>query len=130
GTGTDTASITGTSGANYESIVTVGTPSTSVTDNATATTVTLTASPATVNEGGSIVYTATVNNAVAGTPLVVTLDNGQTITIPVGASTANSAASTEQRHEGKAQGTRASSDNINSTSGDDQESITTAGPPY
>ena len=45
-----------------------------------------------VTEGGSIVYTATVSNAVTGSPLVVTLSNGQTITIPVGQTTANSAA--------------------------------------
>ncbi|MFH1870828.1 MAG: retention module-containing protein, partial [Pseudomonadota bacterium] len=44
------------------------------------TVVTLTASAASVTEGGSIIYTATVNNAVTGSPLVITLDNGKTIT--------------------------------------------------
>ena len=41
-------------------------------------------------EGGSIVYTASVNNPVTGSPLTVTLSNGVVITIPVGASSANS----------------------------------------
>ena len=31
-----------------------------------------------------MVYTASVNNAVTGSDLAVTLSNGQTITIPVG----------------------------------------------
>ena len=37
-------------------------------------------------EGGSIVYTASVNAPVTGSPVIVTLANGQTITIPVGQS--------------------------------------------
>src|SRR5262249_61840672 len=45
------------------------------------------ASAATVSEGGSVVYTASVNNPVTGADLTVTLSNGQTITIPVGQST-------------------------------------------
>ena len=45
-----------------------------------------------MNEGGSIVYTATVGNAVTGTPLVIHLSNGTDITIPVGATSAVSAA--------------------------------------
>ena len=44
-----------------------------------------------VTEGGSIIYTASVGSPVAGSDLVVTLSNGQTITIPVGASSADSA---------------------------------------
>ena len=39
-----------------------------VTDDSDATTVTLTASAASVTEGGSIVYTATVSNPVTGSP--------------------------------------------------------------
>jgi hypothetical protein len=50
------------------------------------TTVTLTAPP-TVAEGQPLVYTATVPTPVSGAPLVVTLDNGKTITIPVGQTT-------------------------------------------
>jgi hypothetical protein len=43
--------------------------------------------PANVVEGSTITYTASVANPVTGTPLVLTLSNGQTITIPVGATT-------------------------------------------
>src|SRR5437870_1619123 len=70
---------------------TSSTVSTVVSDDADATAVTLCASSASVTEGGSLVYTATVNNIVTGSDLVVTLSNGQTITIPVGASSASSA---------------------------------------
>src|SRR6185295_7926733 len=72
--------ISNTTGGNYESLTTTSTASTVVSDDLDATTVTLTASSGTVTEGGSIIYTAAVNNAVAGTPLVVTLSNGETIT--------------------------------------------------
>ncbi|MGE8326460.1 retention module-containing protein [Pseudomonas urmiensis] len=81
-----TTNITGVSGGNYENLV--GNPApvtTSVTDVQDTTTVTLTATPS-VTEGGSIVYTASVNAPVTGSPVVVTLANGQTITIPVGQS--------------------------------------------
>uniref|UniRef100_A0A923G4K2 Type I secretion C-terminal target domain-containing protein n=1 Tax=Pseudomonas urmiensis TaxID=2745493 RepID=A0A923G4K2_9PSED len=81
-----TTNITGVSGGNYENLV--GNPApvtTSVTDVQDTTTVTLTATPS-VAEGGSIIYTANVNAPVTGTPVVVTLANGQTITIPVGQS--------------------------------------------
>jgi surface adhesion protein len=81
-----TTNITNVSGGNYENLVGNPAPvSTSVTDVQDTTTVTLTATPS-VAEGGSIVYTASVNAPVTGTPLVVTLANGQTITIPVGQS--------------------------------------------
>ncbi|MBK5305045.1 MULTISPECIES: immunoglobulin-like domain-containing protein, partial [Gammaproteobacteria] len=40
----------------------------------------------TVAEGGTVVYTASVSAPVTGSPVVVTLSNGQTITIPVGSS--------------------------------------------
>ncbi|PLP85425.1 hypothetical protein CYD26_24775, partial [Pseudomonas sp. FFUP_PS_473] len=56
-----------------------------VTDTIDTTTVTLSATPS-VAEGGVVTYTASVNAPVTGTPLVVTLANGQTITIPVGES--------------------------------------------
>ncbi|MFG0630369.1 immunoglobulin-like domain-containing protein [Pseudomonas sp. xss_2] len=81
-----TNSISNVSGGNYESLVANHAPvTTSVTDVQDTTTVTLTATPS-VAEGGSIVYTASVNAPVTGTPVVVTLANGQTITIPVGQS--------------------------------------------
>ncbi|MGE5622987.1 MAG: retention module-containing protein, partial [Bacillota bacterium] len=52
--------------------------------------VTISASAPSVTEGGSIVYTATVANAVTGTPLEIALSNGQTIIIPVGQTSASS----------------------------------------
>src|SRR5690606_4907739 len=68
--------------------------STAVTDTIDTTTVTLSSTTAgqDITEGGSIVYTATVDHPVTGSPLVVTLSNGQTITIPVNATSADSAA--------------------------------------
>ncbi|MEN3113645.1 immunoglobulin-like domain-containing protein, partial [Uliginosibacterium paludis] len=75
------------SGGNFESLVADKTAvTTTVTDEATpdATTVTLTASATAVTEGGSVVYTASVDHPVTGSPLVISLSNGQSITIPVG----------------------------------------------
>ncbi|MFO8090335.1 MAG: retention module-containing protein, partial [Desulfatiglandaceae bacterium] len=40
-----------------------------------------------VYEGGQIIYTATVDNPPAGSPLVITLTNGSTLEIPVGETT-------------------------------------------
>ncbi|MEE3633217.1 immunoglobulin-like domain-containing protein [Pseudomonas sp. AL 58] len=78
--------ITGSTGGDFESLVTSPDAAvTTVTDTIDTTTVTLTAEPS-VAEGGVVTYTASVNAPVTGTPLVVTLANGQTITIPVGES--------------------------------------------
>ncbi|WP_448694488.1 LapA family giant adhesin [Pseudomonas moraviensis] len=80
------ASITKTSGGNFENLVVDKTPAvTNVTDTIDNSTVSLTASASAV-EGGVVVYTASVTAPVTGSPVVVTLSNGQTITIPVGAS--------------------------------------------
>jgi surface adhesion protein len=81
-------SITGNSGGNFENVATTGTVLTSVTDDADSSTVTLSSTaPASVVEGSTITYTATVDNAVTGTPLVLSLSNGQSITIAVGQTT-------------------------------------------
>jgi hypothetical protein len=57
-------------------------------DDADSSTVTLSSTaPASVVEGSTITYTATVDNAVTGTPLVLSLSNGQSITIAVGQTT-------------------------------------------
>ena len=54
-------------------------------DDADSSTVTLTqTTPATVVEGSTITYRATVDNAVTGSDLVLTLSNNQQITIAVG----------------------------------------------
>ncbi|WP_456024079.1 immunoglobulin-like domain-containing protein [Pseudomonas protegens] len=80
------ASITKTTGGNFENLVVDKTPAvTDVTDTIDNSTVSLTATAATT-EGGVVVYTASVTAPVTGSPVVVTLSNGQTITIPVGAS--------------------------------------------
>jgi surface adhesion protein len=83
------ASITKTAGGNFENLVADKTPAvTDVTDTLNTSTVSLTAN-STVAEGGTVVYTASVNAPVTGSPVVVTLSNGQTITIPVGSSSAS-----------------------------------------
>ncbi len=80
-----TAAITGVNGGDYERVVGDTTPvSTDVNDVVEDTLVTLEATPS-VAEGGTITYTASVPNAVTGSPVTVQLDNGQTITIPIGA---------------------------------------------
>src|SRR5690606_12919593 len=88
-----TATIIGTpTGGNFENL-TIGTGSATaqITDTLDTTTVTLTsATVGPVTEGGSIIYTASVNHPVTGSPLVVTLSNGAVITIPVGQSSADS----------------------------------------
>ncbi|UVL14400.1 LapA family giant adhesin [Pseudomonas atacamensis] len=83
------ASITKTSGGNFENLVIDKTPAvTDVTDTIDNSTVALTASASAV-EGGVVVYTASVTAPVTGSPVLVTLSNGQTITIPVGASSSS-----------------------------------------
>ncbi|WPN63798.1 retention module-containing protein [Pseudomonas sp. P9_35] len=82
-------SIDNTTGGNFENLVPSTTPAvTDVTDTIDTSTVSLTAT-STVAEGGTVVYTASVNAPVTEAPLVITLSNGQTITIPVGASSAS-----------------------------------------
>ncbi|MBI6948290.1 retention module-containing protein, partial [Pseudomonas koreensis] len=80
-------SITGTSGGNFENLVPSTVPAvTEVTDTIDTSTVKLTADTS-VAEGGTVTYTATVGAPVTGSPVVVTLANGQTITIEVGKTT-------------------------------------------
>ncbi|NIF30523.1 hypothetical protein F3J44_29805, partial [Pantoea sp. Tr-811] len=82
--GNVSVTVTGTTGGDFEQLNVSSTPAvTSVTDTIDTSTVTLTASPS-VTEGGTVVYTATVTAPVTGAPLVVSLANGQTITIAVG----------------------------------------------
>ena len=89
------------------------------------TTVTLSAT-ASVTEGGSIVYTASVNNAVTGSDLLITLDNGKTITIPVGSSSASSEPVAVRADDVYAQGTQTVTASITSTTGGSFESLNTA----
>ena len=59
--------------------------STAITDDADVTNLSLSATPS-VTEGGTITYTATLDNP-ADTAMTVTLSNGQVIAIAAGAST-------------------------------------------
>ncbi|WP_371263276.1 immunoglobulin-like domain-containing protein, partial [Pseudomonas sp. NBRC 111130] len=112
--------ITAVSGGNYENLVAnQATVSTSVTDVQDTTSVTLTATPS-VAEGGTIIYTATVGAPVTGSPVVVTLANGQTITIPVGQSSGTAtAAVTNDVYQGHA----AVTNSITSVSGGNYENL-------
>ncbi|MDP3943482.1 MAG: retention module-containing protein, partial [Methylotenera sp.] len=69
-------SITDVSGGNIILNINPASVATIVDDTIDTTTVTLTASAASVVEGGSLVYTATVGAAVTGSPLVISLNNG------------------------------------------------------
>ncbi|MDR6919058.1 hypothetical protein J2X66_005963, partial [Pseudomonas sp. 3296] len=83
------ATIKDATGGNFENLVTSPAAAvTEVTDTLDTSTVSLTAN-STVVEGGTVVYTASVTAPVTGSPVVVTLSNGQTITIPVGESSAS-----------------------------------------
>src|SRR6185295_5046971 len=83
--GSVSATISGASGGNFESlVVNPAAATTSITDTVNTTTVSLTAS-ASVAEGGSIVYTASLTSA-AQSAVTVTLSNGATISIAAGAS--------------------------------------------
>src|SRR5205085_1941752 len=109
-----------------EALSTASTATSVVHDDADSTMVTLTASSANVTEGGSIIYTAAVNNAVSGSDLVVTLSNGQTITIPVGASSASSAPFAIRADDAYVEGDQAVNVAIANTSGGSYEALTTA----
>uniref|UniRef100_UPI00286B97B2 retention module-containing protein n=1 Tax=Pseudomonas sp. TaxID=306 RepID=UPI00286B97B2 len=83
------ATISTATGGNFENLVPSTVPAvTEVTDTINTSTVSLTAN-GTVAEGGTVVYTASVTAPVTGSPVVVTLSNGQSITIPVGSSSAS-----------------------------------------
>ncbi|TMU80363.1 retention module-containing protein, partial [Pseudomonas fluorescens] len=74
-------------GGNFENLVPSTVPAvTDVTDTVDTTTVKLTATE-TAAEGGTVTYTATVGAPVTGSPVIVTLANGQNITIEVGKTT-------------------------------------------
>uniref|UniRef100_UPI000AB79FF9 immunoglobulin-like domain-containing protein n=1 Tax=Pseudomonas sp. NBRC 111124 TaxID=1661039 RepID=UPI000AB79FF9 len=115
-----TNSITNVSGGSYENLVAnTASVSTSVTDVQDTTTVTLSATPS-VAEGGTIIYTATVSAAVTVTPVIVTLTNGQTITIPVGQSSGTATgAVTNDVYQGHA----AVTNSISSVSGGSYENL-------
>jgi hypothetical protein len=118
-------SVTGTTGANYEAVAIGGSATTTVTDQATTTTVTLTASATSVAEGGSVVYTATLSNPVTGSPVVLTLSNGQTITIAVGDSSGSSAPFAVRGDDPYVQGTQTVTVGVGSATGGNFEQLDT-----
>src|SRR5471030_2800885 len=74
-------------GGNFENLVTNPAAAvTNVTDTIDTSTVTLKADPSAA-EGGTVTYTASVGQPVTGSPVTVTLANGQTITIDIGKTT-------------------------------------------
>ncbi|WP_325049864.1 beta strand repeat-containing protein, partial [Legionella septentrionalis] len=80
--GTQTISISNATGGNYEQLDTSDTATITIQDTIDTTAVTL--GDVTVNEGGMVTLTANVENAPQNTPLVITLSNGEIITIAVG----------------------------------------------
>ncbi|MDD2932604.1 MAG: retention module-containing protein, partial [Methylotenera sp.] len=98
-------------------------------DTIDVTTVTLSSAAAgtAITEGGSIVYTASVNAPVTGSPLVITLSNSVTITIPVNASSADSASVAVRADDEFINGTDNLSVSILSTTGGNYEAIATTG---
>ncbi|TGW03896.1 immunoglobulin-like domain-containing protein [Mesorhizobium sp. M2E.F.Ca.ET.154.01.1.1] len=84
-------SINSTTGGNYEALVTTATASVAVHDTIDTTAITL--DDVSVNEGaGTATITAHVANAVTGSDLVISLDNGASVTIAVGATSGVSTA--------------------------------------
>ena len=119
--GTVQAHITGASGGNFENLVPDGTPAvTNVADTIDTSTVKLTADASTVAEGGIITYTATVSAPVTGSPLVITLANGQVITIPVNGT---SGTATEKVSDDALKGHADATNSIKSVDGGNYENL-------
>ena len=118
-----TAKISGASGGGYGKLDVDETPvSTTVKDDADETTVTLSVDAAEVTEGGELTYTATVTNAPKDTPLVVTLSNGQQITIEPG-QTSGSVTVTPRPNDTHIQGDQELRVSITGTSGGKYENL-------
>ena len=124
----DPVAISSTSGGNFENVATTGTVLTSVADATSTSTVTLsTSAPATVAEGSTITYTASVDNAPVGSDLVLALSNGEHITILAGENT-GSVSYTVRANDPYVQGTLALDPvAISSTSGGNFEDVAKTG---
>src|SRR5213076_1439980 len=117
-------SISSTAGGNYEALNTADTATVTVNDTIDTTTVTL--DDVTVSEGaGTATITAHVDNPVTGSDLVITLSNGATVTIPVGASSAASTAFAVQGDDPYVDN-ESYSVSISSTAGGNYEALNTA----
>ena len=84
-----TATITGTAGGNFENLV-VATASATANVTNTIDTATILIGDVTVSTGSSATINASVSHAVTGADLLLTLSNGATVTIPVGATAGTS----------------------------------------
>ncbi len=119
--GSVAATIASTSGGGLEALSIDATAAvTTVTDTIDVTTATLTATPSVV-EGGTITYTVSLGAPVTGSDVSVPLANGQTVTIPVGASSASVTATAPDNVYG---GGASVANNIASVSGGNFEQLT------
>ncbi|MEH0834392.1 retention module-containing protein, partial [Pectobacterium cacticida] len=114
--------IGGTQGGSYTNLDTSSSTSTTVVDDSDATTITLTA-PETVTEGGTYQVTATVTNPVTESDLVITLTNGATVTIPVGATTGVSEPIATRPDDAYQQGDEPLNISIDTTTGGNFEAL-------
>ncbi|WP_416916003.1 MAG: immunoglobulin-like domain-containing protein [Roseicyclus sp.] len=122
--GTQSYSVSSTSGGNYEALDIAGASvDVSVTDTVDTTTVTLSAAP--VAEGSDITITASVTNA-PETDLVLTLSNGETITIGAGETTGSVSFANPNTDDVYADG-GTQSYSVSSTSGGNYEALDIAG---
>ncbi|TPI69980.1 hypothetical protein FJ424_03500, partial [Mesorhizobium sp. B3-1-8] len=115
--------ITNTSGGNYEALDTTDKATVTVHDTIDTTAITL--DDVSVNEGaGTATITAHVANAVTGSDLVVSLDNGASVTIAVGATSGVSTAFAVQGDDPYADG-ESYQVAITNTSGGNYEALDT-----
>ncbi|BDW85448.1 immunoglobulin-like domain-containing protein [Roseicyclus marinus] len=122
--GTQSYSVSSTSGGNYEALdLTGASVDVTVTDTIDTTTVTLAAAP--VAEGSDITITASVTNA-PETDLVLTLSNGETITIGAGETTGSVSFANPNTDDVYADG-GTQSYSVSSTSGGNYEALDIAG---
>nr|NMN90854.1 hypothetical protein [Brenneria salicis ATCC 15712 = DSM 30166] len=119
-----TIGIRDTVGGNYQALDTTSTTTTTVVDDVDMTAITL-SSDNQVTEGGAFIVTATIGAPVTGSPLVITLSNDQTLTIPVGERT--STVQVESRADDSyRQGDEALTIGIKETSGGNYEALDTS----
>ncbi|MFC0143951.1 immunoglobulin-like domain-containing protein [Pectobacterium cacticida] len=114
--------IGGTQGGSYTNLDTSSSTSTTVVDDSDATKITLTA-PETVTEGGTYQVTATVDNPVTQSDLVITLTNGATVTIPVGATSGTSEPIATRPDDAYQQGDEPLNIGIDTTTGGNFEAL-------
>ena len=116
------ATIASTSGGNFEAVSIDSTPAvTNVTDTVDTTTVSLSATGSITEAGGTITYTANVDNP-TDTAMTVTLSNGETVTIEAGDSSGTVDVAVAADEDVYAEGSSIST-TISSTSGGNFETV-------